>query len=112
LLEPRKKRVAFLEEVVRDLGLENCEVVAQTAEEAAADSRYSTKHALAIARALAPPAEAVRLMMPLVAPEGSVALFIGRGATLPPGAEEVSEGLAIVRADKGKEGSADAGTIF
>ncbi|MGH2694478.1 MAG: 16S rRNA (guanine(527)-N(7))-methyltransferase RsmG, partial [Actinomycetota bacterium] len=55
LLEPRRRRSAFLEEVVRELALDNCEVVIATAQEAARDPRLARAHVLATARALTPP---------------------------------------------------------
>ena len=75
LLEPRQRRAAFLEEVVRDLGLSNVEVRAQSAEQAAAE--LGAVHAVATARALAPPPVALEIARPLVAPGGSILLFLG-----------------------------------
>jgi 16S rRNA (guanine527-N7)-methyltransferase len=95
LLEPRRRRAAFLEEAVRRLDLD-CEVITMTAEEAAANPRLAAGHALATARALAPPALAFRLIEPLVAPGGTAAVFVGRHVTLPDHATEMLPGLAIV----------------
>jgi 16S rRNA (guanine527-N7)-methyltransferase len=95
LLEPRAKRVAFLEEVVRSLGLD-CEVVPLTAEEAARDPGLAGAHQLGVARALAPPTEAFGLLTPLLAPGGRAIVFAGRNATVPPEAGMWSEGIAIV----------------
>ena len=99
LIEPRRLRAAFLEEVVRALDL-RCEVIVATAEAAARDPRLAAGHALAIARALAPPAEAVGMIAPLVAPGGVAAVFVGESGEAPPGSEEVEEGLAIVRVEQ------------
>jgi 16S rRNA (guanine527-N7)-methyltransferase len=96
LLEPRQKRAAFLEEVVRALGL-SCEVRAERAERAAADPDLSGVGSLVTARALAPPARAIELCRPFAAPSGIVAIFAGRRAVLPSEAEEWSDGIAIVR---------------
>ncbi len=96
LIEPRKRRAAFLEEVVRDLGLD-AEVVVATAERAALDPRLAGAHSLAAARALAAPPAALDLLRPLVAPGGAAALFVGSEGQVPPDAEEWEEGLAIVR---------------
>ena len=76
LLEPRRRRAAFLEEVVRDLELNNVEVRAQTAEDAAAE--LGAVHSVAIARALAPPTVALEILRPLVVPRGTVLLFVGQ----------------------------------
>jgi 16S rRNA (guanine527-N7)-methyltransferase len=98
LIEPRKRRGAFLEECLRRLELSG-EVVARTAQEAAADPRYARSHPFAVARALAPPDQTVRLILPLVAPGGIAAVLLGASAKIPPGAEEFGPGVAIVRAE-------------
>jgi 16S rRNA (guanine527-N7)-methyltransferase len=105
LLEPRRRRMAFLEEVVRSLALD-CEVVALSAERAAEDPRLRRAHVLAVVRAVAPPAAAFPLLAPLVAPGGVAAVFVG-GGELPPGAEEWAQGVAIMRA--GGEGDQGGG---
>lgn len=76
LLEPRRRRAAFLEEVVRDLDLANVEVRPQSAEEAVAE--HGAIFTVAIARALAPPMAAIEMLRPLVVPRGTVLLFVGR----------------------------------
>ena len=93
LLEPRQRRAAFLEEVVRELGLENVEVRAQSATEAAAE--LGNSHSVATARALAPPADAVDLLRPLVAEGGSILVFVGAEETAIKHAE-VEPGLVRV----------------
>ena len=99
LVEPRARRAAFLEEVVRELQLDNCEVLALRAEEAARRPGVGAAHALAIARALAPPAQALALCLPLVASAGTVGLFVGSGAEIPPEAEEIEPGLIRIIKD-------------
>lgn len=98
LLEPRTKRAAFLEEVVRELDLD-CDVLTLRADAAAADPHLASAHALAVGRALAPPAVALDLLRPLVRRGGFAVAFVGRGAEAPPDADVVREGLAIVRRD-------------
>jgi 16S rRNA (guanine527-N7)-methyltransferase len=95
LLEPRRKRAGFLEEVVRELALD-ADVIARSAAEAA-ENPALTGHAVATARALAPPKEAARVCRGLVIPGGIVVLWIGKRAELPPDAEEPEEGLASIR---------------
>lgn len=97
LLEPRSRRAAFLEEVVRELDLPNCRVIARTAEQAAEDPELKGAHVLVAARALAAPAEAFELMKPLVAPGGIAADFLGSGADVPRGTEGWENGIAIWR---------------
>ena len=94
LLEARARRAAFLEEVVRALDL-TCEVVHETAEHAAG-GRFRGAHALGVARALAPPGEALSLVAPLVRPGGMTAVFVGSRAELPPRAALWTPGIAII----------------
>ena len=98
LVEPRRRRAAFLEECLRSLDLAG-EVVAHSAQEMASDQDYARAHPVVLARALAPPESALRLTIPLVAPGGVAVLFLGAGAKVPPGAEEWAEGIAIVRVE-------------
>ena len=95
LLEPRSKRAAFLDEVVRTLELD-CEVVRLTAEAASRDPRFGRAHTVATARALAPPVAAFALLGPLVAPGGRVVVWHGPDADLPAGAERSAPGLATI----------------
>ncbi len=95
MLEPRAKRAAFLEEVARELGLDY-EVIRLTAQEAAHDRAFAGVHAVATARALAPPEEAATLLRPLLAAEGVGILFLGADAARPEGAEAAGPGLAII----------------
>ena len=99
LLEPRRKRAAFLEEAVRQLGLDQCEVRALTAEQAAADPAFAGAHAGVTARALAPPPRALELCLPLATQGGVVILFAGGNSEKPPEAEEVVPGLLTIRRD-------------
>lgn len=94
LIEPRRRRAAFLEEVVRALELD-CEVVVKTAEAAAEDPRMAAAHALAVARALAEPNDAAALLQPLVKPGGVVAIFLGANAQVPAEFRLLEPGLAI-----------------
>lgn len=92
LLEPRARRAAFLDEVVRELELD-CEVLRLTAQEAA---KEGYRHAVVTARALAPPKKAFDLVMPLVAPGGVGVVFHGPGAGLPAAASTWSDGVATI----------------
>ena len=94
LLEPRKRRAAFLEEVARELGL-NAEVVTISAEEAAADKGL-TSHVVAVARALTTPQRAFPLLIPLLRPGGTAVLWVGETAKLPPEAALFTQGLATM----------------
>jgi 16S rRNA (guanine527-N7)-methyltransferase len=98
LIEPRQRRAAFLEEVVRELALE-ARVVATTAEQCAEDESLRGRHVLATARALTDDYDEVaRLADPLLAPDGVVAVFKGAGhRRVPARAEEWAPGLLIMR---------------
>ena len=96
LLEPRRHRAAFLDECVRALELDNCEVVRLKASRAA-EGTLGGAHVLATARALAAPRVAAGLCLPLVASGGRVLLFVGEGAEIPRDAEEVAAGLITIR---------------
>jgi 16S rRNA (guanine527-N7)-methyltransferase len=100
LIEPRRRRASFLEEVVRALDLD-CEVIVASAEDAGLDPALRGAHSLAVARAVAPPPDALALIEPLVVPGGIAAVFLGEAAAGPPGSEELEEGLAIVRVGPG-----------
>ena len=91
-LEPRRRRAAFLEEVVRELDLD-AEVQARTAQEAA---RSDPGFAVATARALAPPETAFALLRSLVTPNGTAIVWVGKSARLPPEAGLWREGLATM----------------
>lgn len=96
LLEPRRKRAAFLEEVVRKLDL-RAEVVCERVEDISGRPAHAGRYPLACARALASPPEAIALLLPLVTPGGVAAIFLGFSADPPAGAEEWEKGIAIVR---------------
>jgi 16S rRNA (guanine527-N7)-methyltransferase len=83
LLEPRARRAAFLEEVVRTLELD-CEISRMSAEEAARTEGWAESHAVATARALAPPERALELLRPLLTPTGMAVIFAGGSAPVLP----------------------------
>ena len=72
LVEPRGRRVAFLELVVESLGLRNAAVVPARAQEA------SLSVGGCVARALAPAEQAWNLCEPLLLPGGFVLYWAGR----------------------------------
>jgi 16S rRNA G527 N7-methylase RsmG len=102
LLERHRGRAAFLEEVVRALDLD-AEVVTLSAEAAVDRRELRGTHVLSTARALAPPATAFRLLEPFAHPAGVRVVMVGRRATIPPQADEWTDGVAIIR------GNTDAG---
>jgi 16S rRNA (guanine527-N7)-methyltransferase len=97
LLERRKARAAFLEEVVRVLEIDRCEVVVADANEALQRLELRGAHILAVGRALAPPKAAFRLLTGFVRSGGVAAYLVGATGTLPPEASFWAEGVAIIR---------------
>lgn len=97
LIEPRHRRAAFLEEVVRDLAVD-ARVVAKSAEACAKDPDLAGRHVLATARAVADAAHVRSLAEPLLDSGGVTVAFEGEGnRRRPPGAEEWAPGLTIMR---------------
>ena len=103
LVEPRKKRAGFLEEVVRRLDLD-CEVVARSAEELHRDPDFRGTHVFATARALAAPEIALKLLQPLLSATGTGAIFIGRDVPPPEGSRTWEPGIAIFTGRRHSEG--------
>ena len=111
LIEPRKLRAAFLDEVVRELELD-CEVVRATAEQCGARAGYRATHVLATARAVADPIEIRSLAAPFLMPGGIVLVFTGEQYEYverrPPEAVEWRPGLTIM--EKPLEAEPEEGT--
>ena len=80
LLEATGKKVRFLEEVVRQLDLNDVEVLHGRAEELARDRAHREAYALALARAVAPLPILVELALPFVRVGGYLAAAKGSGA--------------------------------
>jgi 16S rRNA (guanine527-N7)-methyltransferase len=106
LLEPRRRRAAFLEEVVRELGLD-CEVLTLTAEEASRHPSLAGAHSVATARAVAAPARSLDLLRPLIGPGGWALVWVGEGSEMPPETREVGPGIAMMERtpQEGESGS-------
>lgn len=98
LIEPRHRRAAFLEEVVRELDLD-ARVATDTAAGCAADAELREKHVIATARALAEAAVVEAEARPLLRPGGVTVWFKGADShePLPASAEEWAPGLIIMR---------------
>lgn len=87
LLEPRAKRAEFLDQAVVELKLINVQVRKMTAETAGRGALRATFR-YATARALAKPAVALELALPLLAIGGQLVLYTGRRAA--PGSSETA----------------------
>ena len=100
LLDAQAKRCAFLEHVVRRLGLRGVSVVRGRAEDAARDPAYREVYDLALARALAPLPVLVELALPFLRVGGLLAAPKGSGAR-----REVAAAAAALRACGGEVAS-------
>ncbi|HYO60315.1 MAG TPA: RsmG family class I SAM-dependent methyltransferase [Actinomycetota bacterium] len=98
LIEPRHRLAAFLEEVVRALGV-NARVAATTVELCGVDEELRGSHVLATARAVDEAAWVQAAADPLLLPGGVAVWFKGsdQHKPLPPEAEEWAPGLIIMR---------------
>jgi 16S rRNA (guanine527-N7)-methyltransferase len=79
LVEPSQRRAAFLEMACGELGLA-AEVVPEPAERLGQDPRWREAFDVAVARAVAPLAVLVELVLPLVRPGGKAILLKGAAA--------------------------------
>ncbi|HEX6150806.1 16S rRNA (guanine(527)-N(7))-methyltransferase RsmG [Nocardioides sp.] len=88
LVEPLLRRTAYLEAVVSELGLENCEVRRMRAEALHGQARYD----VVTSRAVAPLPKLLAWSLPLVAPRGAVVAMKGARA-----AAEVADAAQVLR---------------
>jgi len=77
LIEASRKKISFLRHIVRTLGLTNATVVQGRAELLAGSTPLAGAFDLALARAVAPPAEQARLVRPYLAQGGVFLLQAG-----------------------------------
>lgn len=80
LIESTGKKARFLEMLVRDLALDNVDVLAQRAETVAGMPQFRDRADLCLARAVAPLPTLLELCAPLVTPGGSLIFPKGREA--------------------------------
>src|SRR5574337_22758 len=80
LLEPRRKRAAFLRFLVRRLGLVGIRCIQARAEALSEDNEHRGRYDLAFARAVGPIPEVARLVKPLLKPGGRLILQVGQEA--------------------------------
>lgn len=84
LIEPRAKRAAFLERATRELGLARARVVRATAPKSASAALPGGAGTV-LARAIAKPAAALALGLPLLRKRGRLIMYLGRQAQPSPG---------------------------
>jgi 16S rRNA (guanine527-N7)-methyltransferase len=95
LVESVGKKAAFLEGVIRRLGLERASVVRERAEILGRDDAHRETYDVAVLRATAPFATAIEYTLPLVKTGGHALIFQGSGfsAGIPAGLEGAMEAL-------------------
>lgn len=84
LVEPRRKRAAFLERAVADLGVRNAEVASLRVEQLAEDPTYRGTFDVAVARAVAPPEEVLQRAGALLKPTGRLLVPVGPAQAVRP----------------------------
>ena len=89
LLEASRKKTSFLRHIVRTLQLANAAVLMGRAEALAAEAGLGEAFDLALARAVAPPAEQASLVRPFLGPGGAFVLQAGEGSRPPDAAEAI-----------------------
>ncbi|MDO8614567.1 MAG: 16S rRNA (guanine(527)-N(7))-methyltransferase RsmG [Dehalococcoidia bacterium] len=92
LLEATGKKAVFLEQIVRELGLQNVTVVHGRAEDLARDPAQRGRYRLALARAVAPLRTLVELALPFLRIGGVLAT--PKGSAAPREVEEAAQALA------------------
>ena len=92
LLETTEKKARFLDYALRDLGLQNLQVLHDRAEEAARKPEYRGTFEFAVARALAALPVVLEYCAPLVSAEGTILAMKGQLTE-----EELSQGLIASR---------------
>ncbi len=80
LLDSTRKRLAFLDRVLVELGLTNAQTLHGRAEEIGRDSRYHEQYDLVTARAVAKMETLVPWLLPLVRPGGMAVVYKSRSA--------------------------------
>lgn len=93
LLEPRRKRAAFLERAVAELDLRNVEVVPRRAEELVREGAYRGRFDVVVARAVAPPEEVMRRAAGLAKRGGRLLVPVGPKEQVTPPFVEVRRRL-------------------
>ena len=80
LLEPRRKRAAFLRSIIRRLELAGIRCIQARVEELHGDTEHRGRYDVAFARAVGPVPEMARMIEPLLKPGGRLILQAGQEA--------------------------------
>ncbi len=78
LVEPVRKKQSFLRHIRRTLDLEGLEILGMRSEDMAREDRFLDGYERIFMRAVAEPARAVRLALPLLSSTGLLVLFLGK----------------------------------
>ncbi len=80
LVDSRKKKITFLETVIRDLDLTNTQAVWSRAEDLHNNPEFSQKFNTALTRAVGSVQKTLKLLIPFVQPEGRAIFYAGKKA--------------------------------
>jgi len=80
LVEPARKKQAFLRHIRRKLGLEGLRVLGMRCEEMSKKEDYLNAYDRVFMRAVADPQRAMRMARPLLSSRGTLVLFLGKEA--------------------------------
>lgn len=80
LLEPKRKRAAFLRSIIRRLELPGVRCIQARVEELHGDAEHRGRYTLALARAVGPVQDVARMIEPLLEPGGRLIVQMGQKA--------------------------------
>jgi 16S rRNA (guanine527-N7)-methyltransferase len=83
LIDGTRKKISFVKQVIRELGLEHVEALHQRAEQMAALEEHAGRYSVIVSRALADINEVVMLAKPLLATGGTIVIYKGPGEKIP-----------------------------
>ncbi|MCS6813626.1 MAG: 16S rRNA (guanine(527)-N(7))-methyltransferase RsmG [Cyanobacteria bacterium] len=78
LVDSTRKKIAFVERAIAELGLTNAYAIAERVERLAAQPRYQATYDLALVRAVATVDRCVHYALPMLHPSGMAVLYRGR----------------------------------
>ncbi len=83
LIDGTRKKINFVKQVIRELGLKNTEALHQRAEQMASLEEHAGRYTVIVSRALADINEVVMLAKPLLATGGTIVIYKGPGEKIP-----------------------------
>jgi 16S rRNA (guanine527-N7)-methyltransferase len=83
LMDGTRKKISFVKQVIRELGLNQIQAVHQRAEQMGLQETYAGRYAAIVCRAVADLQEVARLAYPMLAEGGTIVVYKGPGEVLP-----------------------------